>query len=63
MNWIKINVDASFVENVGDCSVGCIARGHDGSVIWARNLAASNAKTPLKLKQGPAFLAFGASMM
>jgi ribonuclease HI len=36
-DWIKINVDASFVQEIGDCTVGCVARDHTGNVIWACN--------------------------
>jgi hypothetical protein len=32
--WIKINVDASFVQELNECSIGCIARDNEGTVIW-----------------------------
>jgi hypothetical protein len=37
--WIKINVDASFVNDI--CSIACICRNHSdsGKALWARNEA------------------------
>ena len=35
--WIKINVDASFIQEREECSLGCVARNSDGKVIWASN--------------------------
>lgn len=47
-NWIEINVDASSVDCLGDCSIGCIARSHEGNVIWARNQAGIKCQDPVE---------------
>jgi ribonuclease HI len=37
VDWIKVNVDASYIKELGNCSLGCIARNHEGKVLWACN--------------------------
>jgi hypothetical protein len=32
--WIKINVDVSFVQELNECSIDCIAQDNEGTVVW-----------------------------
>jgi isoaspartyl peptidase/L-asparaginase-like protein (Ntn-hydrolase superfamily) len=50
VDWIKVNVDASYVKELGNCSLGCIARDHEGNVLWACNQSNINAKRLFKRK-------------
>lgn len=51
LGWKKINAAASFVEDLGDCSSGCITRDCNGEVLLSLNHAEITCKA-----EGPACL-------
>jgi hypothetical protein len=34
-DWIELNVDASFVQELDECSICCVARNSEGNDVWA----------------------------